>query len=159
MRSKWRATAPVPGALGCQRRRLPCPLRSRLSRTGLFPPVLRTGGLPRRETFTREAPKFQTHYVDQLVGPYPEAAAEYRARSPLHFADRLAAPVILVAGCEDRVVPSRQIENMVKKLERAGIKHMWLAFEGEGHGLRHPRNIQEALQAELSFYVDALRLG
>ncbi len=116
-------------------------------------------GITDLETFAREAPRFQRHYVDQLVGPYPEAVAEYRARSPLHFADRLAAPVILVAGCEDRIVPSGQIESMVKELERAGIKHVRLAFEGEGHGLRRPGNIQEALEKELSFYLDALNLG
>jgi dipeptidyl aminopeptidase/acylaminoacyl peptidase len=115
-------------------------------------------GITDLETFARETPKFHSHYVHQLVGPYPEAAAEYRARSPLHFADRLAAPVILVAGCEDRVVPSGQIESMVKELERAGIRHVWLAFEGEGHGLRRPGNIEEALEAELAFYVNGLNL-
>jgi dipeptidyl aminopeptidase/acylaminoacyl peptidase len=116
-------------------------------------------GITDLETFAREAPKFQSHYVEQLVGPYPEAVAEYRARSPLHFADRLAAPVILIAGCEDRVVPSGQIESMVKELERAGIRYVWLAFEGEGHGLRRPGNIQEALETELDFYLDAPNLG
>jgi dipeptidyl aminopeptidase/acylaminoacyl peptidase len=116
-------------------------------------------GITDLETYARQAPKFQSHYVDHLVGPYPEAVAEYRARSPLHFADRLAAPVILVAGCEDRIVPSGQIESMVKELERAGIKHVRLAFEGEGHGLRRPGNIEEALERELSFYVDALIMG
>jgi dipeptidyl aminopeptidase/acylaminoacyl peptidase len=116
-------------------------------------------GIADLETFAREAPKFQNHYVDQLVGPYPEAVAEYRARSPLHFVDRLAAPVFLVSGCEDQVVPSGQIEAMVKELQRAGIKHLWLAFEGEGHGLRRPLNIQEALETELSFYMAALDLA
>jgi len=116
-------------------------------------------GITDLETFAREAPKFQSRYVDQLVGPYPEAVAEYRARSPLHFADRLVAPVILVAGCEDRIVPSGQIESMVQELERAGIRHVWLAFAGEGHGLRRPASIQESLERELSFYVEALNLG
>jgi dipeptidyl aminopeptidase/acylaminoacyl peptidase len=116
-------------------------------------------GITDLETFAQEAPKFQSHYVNQLVGPYPEAVAEYRARSPLHFADRLVTPVILVAGCEDRVVPPGQIESMVKELEQAGIKHVWLAFEGEGHGLRRPGNIQEALETELDFYLDVPNLG
>jgi dipeptidyl aminopeptidase/acylaminoacyl peptidase len=115
-------------------------------------------GITDLATFAREAPKFQSRYLDQLVGPYPEAVTEYRGRSPLHFADRIAASAILVAGCEDRVVPSGQIESMVKELQRAGIKHVWLAFEGEGHGLRRPANIEEALQRELGFYVDALIL-
>jgi dipeptidyl aminopeptidase/acylaminoacyl peptidase len=116
-------------------------------------------GIADLETFAREAPKFQRHYLDQLVGPYPEAAAEYRARSPLRFADRLAGPVILVAGCEDRIVPAGQMETMVKELQRAGVKHVWLAFEGEGHGLRRPDNIREALERELRFYLDALNLA
>jgi dipeptidyl aminopeptidase/acylaminoacyl peptidase len=115
-------------------------------------------GMADLETFAREAPKFQSHYLDQLMGPYPEAAAEYRARSPLHFADRVSGPVIMVAGCEDRIVPTSQIESMVKALQRAGVKCVWLAFEGEGHGLRRPGNIQEALERELRFYLDALNL-
>jgi dipeptidyl aminopeptidase/acylaminoacyl peptidase len=116
-------------------------------------------GIADLETFAREAPKFQSHYLDQLVGPYPEAAAEYRARSPLHFADRLAGPVILVGGCADRIVPAAQMEAMVKELQRAGVNHVWLAFEGEGHGLRLPDNIREALERELRFYLGALNLA
>jgi dipeptidyl aminopeptidase/acylaminoacyl peptidase len=130
-----------------------------LAHPGSFAVGSRYYGITDLETFTREAPKFQSHYVDQLVGPYPEAAAEYRSRSPLHFADRLAGPVIIVSGCEDRIVPSGQIESMVKELERAGIRHVWLAFAGEGHGLRRPASIQESLERELSFYVEALNLG
>jgi len=116
-------------------------------------------GIADLETFAREAPKFQSHYLDQLVGPYPEAAAEYRARSPLHFADRVSGPVIMVAGCEDPIVPTEQIESMVKALQRAGVKYVWLPFKGEGHGLRRPGNIQEALERELRFYLDALNLA
>jgi dipeptidyl aminopeptidase/acylaminoacyl peptidase len=115
-------------------------------------------GIADLETFAREAPKFQSHYLGQLVGPYPEAAAEYRAWSPLHFADRFSGPVIVVAGCEDRIVLTSQIESMVKALQGAGVKHVWLAFEGEGHGLRRPGNIREALERELRFYLDALDL-
>jgi len=116
-------------------------------------------GIADLEAFAREAPKFQSHYLDQLVGPYPEALAEHRARSPLHFADRLTGPVILVAGCEDRVVPRGQVESMVKELKRAGVKHVCIAFDGEGHGLRRAENIRAALEEELRFYIDALNLA
>jgi pimeloyl-ACP methyl ester carboxylesterase len=80
------------------------------------------------ETFRQQAPKFQAHELDRLVGPYPEAAATYRARSPLHNVDRIARPVLLVHGLEDTVVPPSQAQVMAKALARRGIRHVLLTF-------------------------------
>ena len=116
-------------------------------------------GIADLETFRQQAPKFQAHELDRLVGPYPEAAATYRARSPLHTVDRIARPVLLVHGLEDTVVPPIQAEAMAEALERRGVRHVLLAFPGEGHGFRRPESIRRALEAELSFHVDALELA
>jgi dipeptidyl aminopeptidase/acylaminoacyl peptidase len=116
-------------------------------------------GIADLETFRHQAPKFQAHELDRLVGPYPEAAATYRARSPLHAVDRIARPVLLVHGLEDTVVPPMQAQVMAEALERRGIRHVLLAFPGEGHGFRRPENIWRALEAELSFYLEALGLA
>jgi dipeptidyl aminopeptidase/acylaminoacyl peptidase len=115
-------------------------------------------GIADLETFRQQAPKFQAHELDRLVGPYPEAAATYRARSPLHTVDRIAQPVLLVHGLEDTVVPPIQAQVMAKALERRGVRHHLLTFPGEGHGFRRPESIRRALEAELSFYVAALGL-
>ena len=97
--------------------------------------------------------KFESRYLDSLIGPYPEAAELYRARSPIHFADMLSCPVILLQGLEDEVVPPRQAEIMVEALEAKGLPYAYLAFEGEQHGFRKAENIQAAHEAELSFYA------
>jgi dipeptidyl aminopeptidase/acylaminoacyl peptidase len=116
-------------------------------------------GIADLETFRRQAPKFQAHELDRLVGPYPEAAATYRARSPLHAVDRIARPVLLVHGLEDTVVPPMQAQVMAEALARRGVPHILLTFPGEGHGFRRPESIRRALEAELSFYLAALGLA
>jgi dipeptidyl aminopeptidase/acylaminoacyl peptidase len=116
-------------------------------------------GIADLKTFRQQAPKFQAHELDRLVGPYPEAAAAYRARSPLHAVDRIARPVLLVHGLEDTVVPPIQARVMAEALERRGVQHLLVAFPGEGHGFRRPDSIRRALEAELSFYVAALGLA
>src|SRR5215204_3749721 len=116
-------------------------------------------GIADLETFRQRAPRFQAHELDRLVGPYPEAAATYRARSPLHLVDRIARPVLLVHGLEDTVVPPSQAQAMAEALSRRGIPHVLLAFPGERHGFRRPDSIRRALEAELSFYVGALGLS
>ncbi|MEO8293005.1 MAG: S9 family peptidase [Actinomycetota bacterium] len=100
--------------------------------------------------------KFESRYLDSLVGPYPETAERYRARSPIHFADMLSCPVILLQGLEDEVVPPRQAEIMVEALEAKGLPYAYLPFEGEQHGFRRAENIQAAFEAELSFYAQVL---
>jgi dipeptidyl aminopeptidase/acylaminoacyl peptidase len=97
--------------------------------------------------------KFESRYLDSLVGPYPEDADRYRARSPIHFADMLSCPVILLQGLEDEVVPPHQAEIMVEALEAKGLPYAYLPFEGEQHGFRKAENIEAAYEAELSFYA------
>jgi dipeptidyl aminopeptidase/acylaminoacyl peptidase len=116
-------------------------------------------GIADLETFRQQAPKFQAHELDRLVGPYPEAAATYRARSPLHLVDRIARPVLLVHGLEDTVVPPSQAQAMAEALERRGVQHVLLVVPGEGHGFRRPVSIRRGVEVELSFYLAALGLS
>jgi len=109
-------------------------------------------GIGDLETFVRDTHKFESRYLDRLVGPYPESAALYRERSPLHHVERLSCPVILLQGLEDRIVPPNQAETMVAALREKGEPVAYLAFEGEQHGFRRAENIQRALDAELYFY-------
>lgn len=96
--------------------------------------------------------KFESRYLDQLVGPYPAAAELYRERSPLHHAERIDCPVIFFQGLEDRVVPPNQAESMVEALRQRGVPVSYIAYEGEGHGFRQAANIKRTLEAELAFY-------
>src|SRR3972149_6486986 len=90
------------------------------------------------------------------VGPYPEAADVYRARSPIHFLDRIATPMLVLQGADDKVVPPSHAELIVEALQKRGIPHAYLLIEGEGHGFRKAENIARSLEAELSFYAQVL---
>jgi acetyl esterase/lipase len=108
----------------------------------------------------RDTHKFESHYLDWLIGPYPQAEALYRERSPLFHAERLSRPVIFFQGDEDPVVPPNQTEAMVEALRRRGITVGHFLFSGEQHGFRKAANIQRALDAELYFYaVEVFRTG
>ena len=96
--------------------------------------------------------KFESRYLDRLVGPWPEAETLYRARSPIHFADRLDCPVIFFQGLDDKVVPPNQAEAMVAVLREKGTPVAYCPFEGEGHGFRQAVNMKRALDGELYFY-------
>jgi dipeptidyl aminopeptidase/acylaminoacyl peptidase len=109
-------------------------------------------GVADLEPFATFTHKFELRYTDTLVGPWPEAADLWRARSPARHADLLSRPVLLLQGLEDEVVPPSQAEIMVRALERKGIPHAYLAFEGEQHGFRGAETIVRCLQAELAFY-------
>lgn len=103
-----------------------------------------------------ETHKFELQYEFTLVGPYPERADLYKERSPINFTDRLATPMLVLQGTEDRVVPPRQAELIVGALEERGVPHAYLLYEGEGHGFRKAENIVGSLEAELSFYAQVL---
>jgi dipeptidyl aminopeptidase/acylaminoacyl peptidase len=103
-----------------------------------------------------ETHKFELTYEHTLVGPYPERADLYRERSPIHFTDRIATPMLVLQGADDRVVPPSQAELIVTALRERGVPHAYLLYEGEGHGFRKAENIAGSLQAELSFYAQVL---
>jgi dipeptidyl aminopeptidase/acylaminoacyl peptidase len=109
-------------------------------------------GISDLEALAKDTHKFESRYLDRLVGPYPEAAALYRARSPIHHVDRLSCPCIFFQGLEDAVVPPDQAELMVAALRRKGLPVAYLAFAGEQHGFRKAETIQTVLRAELTFY-------
>jgi dipeptidyl aminopeptidase/acylaminoacyl peptidase len=113
-------------------------------------------GITDLETFRDQAPKFQAHELDRLVGPYPEAVVTYRARSPVHAADQITSPVLLLQGLDDTIVPSTQTQLIGEALNSTGIPHRYLTFQGEGHGFRRASSIKQALEAELSLYLDAM---
>jgi dipeptidyl aminopeptidase/acylaminoacyl peptidase len=109
-------------------------------------------GISDIEVLAHDTHKFEARYLDRLIGPYPAARETYRARSPIHFVDRLACPLILFQGLEDRVVPPNQSEMMASAARAKGLPVAYLAFEGEQHGFRKAETIVRSLEAELYFY-------
>lgn len=104
------------------------------------------------EALARDTHKFESRYLDSMVGPYPEARDLYRARSPIHHADRLSKPMVILQGLDDTVVLPSQAEMMAEALDRKAIPYAYLTFEGEGHGFRKAATLQRVAEAELSFY-------
>jgi dipeptidyl aminopeptidase/acylaminoacyl peptidase len=103
-------------------------------------------------TFVKDTHKFESRYLDTLVGPYPERSDLYRERSAVNFADDLNCPVILFQGLEDKVVPPSQAEEFVAVCERKKLPYAYLPFEGEQHGFRQAKNIRRSIEGELYFY-------
>ena len=109
-------------------------------------------GVADLEALATDTHKFESRYLDRLIGPYPEAAEVYHERSPIRFPERLSCPVILLQGLEDVIVPPAQAETMAAALDAKGIPYAYLPFEGEQHGFRRAENVQRAAEAELYFY-------
>lgn len=109
-------------------------------------------GISDLEVFVNDTHKFESRYLDSLVGPYPERRDLYRARSAINFLDRVRVPMILFQGLEDKVVPPNQAELIVEALRRSGRPVAYLPFEGEQHGFRKAETIKRSLEAELYFY-------
>jgi dipeptidyl aminopeptidase/acylaminoacyl peptidase len=110
-------------------------------------------GIGDLEPFVGDTHKFESRYLDNLVGPYPEKRDIYRERSAINYTDQLSCPMILFQGSEDKIVPPNQSRKMYEAVKAKGIPVAYLEFEGEQHGFRKAENIKRALDAELYFYA------
>jgi dipeptidyl aminopeptidase/acylaminoacyl peptidase len=109
-------------------------------------------GVSDLEALATDTHKFESRYLDGLIGPYPERKDLYEERSPIHFTDKLSCPVIFFQGLEDKVVPPNQAEMMVEALKSKGLPVAYVAYEGEQHGFRRAENIKRTLDGEFYFY-------
>jgi dipeptidyl aminopeptidase/acylaminoacyl peptidase len=109
-------------------------------------------GVADAEALARDTHKFESRYLDGLIGPYPAARDVYVERSPIHHTDRLDRPMVLFQGLEDKVVPPEQAEMMAEALRDKGVPFAHLAFEGEQHGFRAAPTIMRVAEAELYFW-------
>ncbi len=121
------------------------------------PDVFKAGasyyGISDIEVLAKDTHKFESRYLDSIVGPYPAMKDEYRARSPIHYVEHLACPLILFQGLEDKVVPPNQSAMMADAVREKGWPVAYLAFPGEQHGFRKAETISRSLEAELFFYA------
>jgi dipeptidyl aminopeptidase/acylaminoacyl peptidase len=109
-------------------------------------------GVSDLEALAKETHKFESRYLDSLIGSYPEEQELYKKRSPVYAVDQLSCPVIFFQGLEDKIVLPNQAEMMVDALKEKGIPVAYIAYEGEQHGFRQAKNIKRTLEAELYFY-------
>jgi dipeptidyl aminopeptidase/acylaminoacyl peptidase len=123
-----------------------------LARSDVFAAGTSAYGVAELVTFAETTHKFESRYLDWLLGTLPDAIEVYRDRSPLTHADNIRAAALIAQGLDDEVVPSDQAEQIVAALVRNGVPHVYLAFEGEGHGFRRRESGIRFLSAWLSFY-------
>ncbi len=110
-------------------------------------------GVSDLEALAKDTHKFESRYLDGLIGPYPARRDLYIERSPIHAIDRLNCPLIFFQGDEDKIVPPNQAERMVNALQAKGLPVAYVLFHGEQHGFRKAENIKRALDGELYFYA------
>lgn len=109
-------------------------------------------GVSDLEALAKETHKFESRYLDSLVGPYPARKDLYVERSPINHTHLLSCPLLLLQGLEDEIVPPNQAEMMFEAVKAKGLPTAYVPFEGEQHGFRRSENIERALEAELYFY-------
>ncbi len=100
----------------------------------------------------KDTHKFESRYLDRLIGPLPQARALYDERSPVHHIDRLTCPVIFFQGEDDETVPPNQAHTMVEAIAARGLPVAYYSFVGEGHGFRKAETLRRVLELELDFY-------
>lgn len=125
-----------------------------------FGDTFRTGtslyGVSDLSLLAEDTHKFESRYLDRLVGPYPQEKARYLDRSPVQHLDGFKEPVLLLQGLEDKVVPPNQAALILESLKERGIPVAYVPFAGEQHGFRRAENIIRAQEAELYFYSQIL---
>jgi dipeptidyl aminopeptidase/acylaminoacyl peptidase len=109
-------------------------------------------GVADLELLARDTHKFESRYLDGLIGPYPEALDVYHQRSPIHHVEGLTVPLILFQGLEDAIVPPAQAELIARALTDRGVPVAYLSFPGEQHGFRQAATITRVIDTELHFY-------
>ncbi|HZY46809.1 MAG TPA: S9 family peptidase [Candidatus Bathyarchaeia archaeon] len=116
-------------------------------------------GVSDLELLAKDTHKFESRYLDKLVGPYPERQDLYHARSPINYVNDMSAALILFQGLEDKVVPPNQSETIFQSLKTRGVPVAYIPYEWEQHGFRRAENIKRSYEAELYFYSKIFRFN
>jgi dipeptidyl aminopeptidase/acylaminoacyl peptidase len=122
-----------------------------LTTTRTFAAGISLFGVGDLETLARDTHKFESRYLDGLIGQYPARRELYVERSPINHVDDLAAPILLLQGSDDRVVPPNQAETMADAARAKKLAVALVIYPGEGHGFRRAETIKASYEAQLSF--------
>ncbi|GAB3624914.1 S9 family peptidase [Mariniluteicoccus endophyticus] len=121
-----------------------------LTSTDFFAAGVSYYGVGDLEALARDTHKFESRYLDPLVAG-PDGRPEYAERSPIRHLDRLATPMLILQGTEDRVVPPNQAEEMAAAVRAKGLPVALIMFEGEAHGFRDAASVRRSLEATQAF--------
>src|SRR5208337_673957 len=115
-------------------------------------------GISDLEAWAKNTHKFESRYLDKMIGKYPAKRQLYSKRYPARFARNISAPLIIFQGLDDKVVPPSQSELMVNVMRKKKLPVKYETFEGEGHGFHMEEHISRALELELELYLEALKV-
>jgi dipeptidyl aminopeptidase/acylaminoacyl peptidase len=122
-----------------------------LTMSHVFNAAISQYGIADLEALAKDTHKFESRYIDSLIGPYPEDRHRYLERSPINHLDQLSAPILLLQGVDDMVVPPQQAEMLAAAARRRGLPVALIMFDGEGHGFRRAETIKAAIEAQIYF--------
>ena len=123
-----------------------------LADSDLFSAGVSYYGIADLELLTKDTHKFESRYLERLIGPYPDRIELYKNRSPINKLQNISAPVLILQGKLDKIVPPNQAEMLYTRLIKRNSETQILCFDDEGHGFRKPGNQIKALNSELAFY-------
>jgi dipeptidyl aminopeptidase/acylaminoacyl peptidase len=125
-----------------------------------YPGVFQAGivlyGIVNQLDLLKDPLKFERHYSDWLIGPYPEEEKLYRERSPIFFVDQIQDPIAVFQGGRDLIVPRDQADQIIQKLKNNNVPHLYILYPDEGHGFKAPENIEDFYQQSLFFLENHL---
>lgn len=125
-----------------------------LTSSDIFAAGISLYGIGNLETLATDTHKFEAHYLDRLVAPYPAQRQVYLDRSPIFHLDQLSCPMLILQGAEDKVVPIQQAQSMAAAVSEKGIPVQLVVFEGEGHGFRQASTITSVATQALNFLAE-----
>ncbi len=108
-------------------------------------------GIGDLEAMTADTHKFESRYLDGLIGPYPEAIDRYKERSAINHVDNISAPMLILQGLEDKIVPPNQARMMYDAVAAKGLPVAMVLYEGEQHGFRKSETIRHSQDVSLYF--------
>jgi len=106
----------------------------------------------------KDTHKFESRYLDNLIGPYPEEEQKYKDLSPINHVEKFSSPLMLFQGDEDEVVPVNQAIVIFEAVKNKGLPVGMEIFKGEQHGFRKAENIMRALDGEFNFYGNIFKI-
>lgn len=123
-----------------------------LSNSDLFRVGACRYGVTDLAALAQDTHRFESGYLQSLVGPWPTMAQRYRDRSPLHRVRHGQGPVVLFQGLKDQVVLPEQTERMAAALRQRGVTVEMHRYPEEGHGFRDGGVQQDVLLRTEAFF-------
>jgi dipeptidyl aminopeptidase/acylaminoacyl peptidase len=124
-----------------------------VTQTDRFKAAVSTAGIANLVSFNYTA--FYHDYLAVEFGAYPHESNTMDTlweRSPLRYVAKVKTPVLILHGENDNDVPVSEAEQWYVALKDVGVETVMVRYPREGHGLREPRHIIDALDRSLAWY-------